>query len=167
MYYSYFSSDIDQDYLGRFLLFAKRNFWLYIPDFATLLFLIIPPYTWFETKIIISVIIVLSVRDIAVLKLSIFHLAKFHIDEDYISIAILRKSKLHSQIHGNISEFDIKVKSFICFKTMELFQDNKMIHKQFATGYWSGKKMNELYEQFYEAKRNIGMWRMFKAPMVN
>ncbi|OFX21787.1 MAG: hypothetical protein A2041_14025 [Bacteroidetes bacterium GWA2_31_9b] len=167
MYYSFFSSDIDQDYFGRFLLFAKRNFWLYIPDFITLLFLIIPPYTRFETILLVSIIIILSVRDIAVLKLSIFHLAKFNIDEDYISIAILRKSKLNSQISGNISEFDIKVKSFVCFRTMEIFQDNKMIHKQYATGYWSGKKMKELYEQFYDAKRNIGMWRMFKAPMVN
>ncbi|HAN18593.1 MAG: hypothetical protein A2X13_13810 [Bacteroidetes bacterium GWC2_33_15] len=167
MQYRFFSSGIDQDYWGRFLLFAKRNFWLYIPDIITFLFLLIPPYSWFETQIIIALVIILSIRDILVLKFSVYHLAKFYIDGDFVSVAIIRKNSLHDQINGKISEFDIKINSFAGFKTMEIFQNNKLVHRQFATGYWSGCKMKELYEQFYEIKRNLGFWRMFQGPMVN
>jgi hypothetical protein len=167
MHYHYFSTINDQDYLGRILIFIKRNFWLYIPDLIILLFLVLPPYSWFETNIIITLALVLSIRDILLLKYAVFHLGKFIIDGDSVSLAILRKSELHKQYSGNISEFDIKIKSKLFFKKTLILKSNEVIHCQYAIGNWTPKKMDELYEQFYNIKRDIGFWKIFKGPMAN
>lgn len=92
MHYHYFSSINDQDYLGRILIFAIRNFWLYIPDAIAIIFLSIPPYTWPETKTIIIILLVLSVRDILLLRYSLYHIGKFIIDGDSVSIVICVKA---------------------------------------------------------------------------
>jgi len=167
MHYHYFSSINDQDYLGRILIFIKRNLILYFPDFITLLLLAIPPYSWFETRIIIAIALFLSIRDILLLKYAVNHLGKFIIDGDSVSIIILRKSTLYKQIHGLISEFDIAVKGKFCFTKVLIYKNNELIHSQYAIGNWSPIKLRELYEQFYQIKRDLGFWRMFKGPMIN
>ncbi|OFX86427.1 MAG: hypothetical protein A2W99_13640 [Bacteroidetes bacterium GWF2_33_16] len=167
MHYHYFSSINDQDYLGRILLFAKHNLILYIPDIVTLLFLILPPYSWLETKIIIGLALLLSIRDILLLKYAVFHLGKFIIDGDSVSIAILRKSELHKQYTANISEIDLIIKGKLWFKKVLVLENQKLIHCQYAIGNWSPRKLIELHEHFYHIKRELGFWKMFKGPIVN
>jgi len=167
MHYHYFSSLNDQDYLGRILIFIKNNLLLYLPDFIALLFLALPPYTWSEAKIIICIFLILSIRDILLLKYAVFHLGKFSIDGDAVSIAILRKSELYKQHVGNISEFDIKIKGNLWFKKVYILKGDKIIHTQNAIGDWTPRKLSELHEHFYHIKRDLGFWKMFKGPMVN
>jgi hypothetical protein len=167
MHYQYFSSINDQDYLGRILIFVKRNIWLYIPDFVLVLFLVLPPYSWHEALLVIGISLVLSIRDVCLLIYSVNHLGKFIIDGDSVSIAVLRKSELQRQYSGSISEFDIKVKGKLFFKKTLIIKNNEVIHYQYAIGNWSPKKMDELYEHFYNVKRDIGFWKIFKGPMVN
>ena len=167
MYYRYFSSINDQDYLGRILLFFKRNWSLYIIDFVILILLAIPPYSWHEAAILISISLVLSVRDIFLLKLATYHLGKFIVDGNSVSIITLKKSILFKKYEGLISEFDIVIKGKLWFTKALIYKNNELIHCQYAIGDWSPFKLRELYEHFYQIKRDIGFWRMFKGPMVN
>jgi len=167
MHYHYFSTINDQDYLGRILIFVKRNFWLYIPDFVLVLFLVLPPYSWHEALFVIGISLLLSIRDVFLLIYSVNHLGKFIIDGDSVSLAILRKSELQKQYSGNISEFDIKIRGKLFFKKAFILKNNEVIHCQYAIGNWTPKKMDELYEQFYSIKRDTGFWKIFKVPMVN
>lgn len=79
----------------------------------------------------------------------------------------MRKSELNKQHNGYLSDFDIKVEGWFLFRKLLLYKNNELIHCQYATGNWTPKKLNELYEQFYQIKRDIGFWRIFKGPMVN
>ena len=167
MHYHFFSSNTEQDYFGRILLFVKRNFWLYIPDFIALIIFVAPPYSWFETKIIIGIILILSIRDFLLLKFAIFHLGKLIIDEDYISLVILRKGEIFEQYSGKISEFDLKIKRKLFYKQIMVFKGDKLIHRQYAIGNWSSKKLQDLYDQFYKIKSELGLWKIFKGPMLN
>jgi len=167
MHYHYFSSINDQDYLGRILVFIKRNLVLYFPDFVTLLLLVIPPYSWFETKIILAIALFLSIRDILLLKYAVYHLGKFIIDGNSVSIVTLKKNTLHKKYQGLISEFDIIVKGRLCFTKAFIYRNNELIHCQYSIGNWSPKNLRGLYENFYQIKRDLGLWRMLKGPMIN
>ncbi len=57
MQLNYISSDTDHSYFGRVFLFAKRNLWFFLLDLIIILFLVLPPYSWQETQLIIFLIV--------------------------------------------------------------------------------------------------------------
>src|SRR6056297_3125432 len=109
MQLNYFSKHPDNDYLGRVFLFMKINFYLYLPDLIVILYLVLPPYSWEEAIYLILILLVLSIRDILILRFSRYHLGEFVAINNDVFIKILKKGKLNQQFKEYISDIDVEI----------------------------------------------------------
>src|SRR6056297_693257 len=167
MQLNYFSEHPDNDYLGRVFLFMKRNFYLYLPDLIVITYLILPPYSWEETIYLILILLVLSLRDIFLLKYSRYHLGEFVAINNDVYLKILKKGKLHKQYKEYISNIDIEINYHFAFPVLYILRQDEILFKQYATGIWSGRRMKEFKDSFYDFKKEQAMWKMFKGPSEN
>ncbi|MEE4197126.1 MAG: hypothetical protein V2I54_05740 [Bacteroidales bacterium] len=167
MQLNYFSKHPDSSYPGRVLLFIKRNFYLYLPDLIVLVYLVIPPYTWKEAIYLIMILLVLSLRDILLLRYSRYHLGEFVAINNDVYLKILKKGKLHQQYKEYISDIDMEINYHLGFPVLYILKQDELLFKQYATGVWSGKRMREFKESFYDFKKEQSMWKMFKGPSDN
>ncbi|MDY6801403.1 MAG: hypothetical protein SVU94_09275 [Bacteroidota bacterium] len=145
----------------------KRNFYLYLPDLIVILYLIIPPYSWEEAVYLILVLLVLSIRDIFILRYSRYHLGEFVAINNDVFIKILKKGKLNKQFKEYISDIDVEINYHFGFPVLYILCQDELLFKQYATGIWSGKRMREFKDSFYDFKKEQSMWKMFKGPSEN
>ncbi len=167
MQLNYFSKYPDNDYLGRVFLFMKRNFYLYLPDLIVILYLVIPPYSWKEAIYLILILLILSIRDIFILRYSRYHLGEFIAINNDVYIKILKKGKLNQQFKEYISDIDVEINYHVGFPVLYILRQDEVLFKQYATGIWSGKRMREFKDSFYDFKKEQSMWKMFKGPSEN
>lgn len=167
MQLNYFSKHPDNEYLGRVFLFMKRYFYLYLLDAFAILFLIIPPYSLRETIYLIIMLLVLSIRDVILLKYSVYHLGEFVAINNDVVIKILKKDKMYKQYKEYIADMDVEVNYQIGFPVLYLFCQDKILFKQYPTGVWSEKRMKEFKSSFYDFKKYQAMWKMFIGPLEN
>ncbi len=167
MQLNYFSKHPDSDYLGRVFLFMKRNFYLYLPDLVIIIYLVLPPYSLREALILILLLLILSTRDIFLLKLSRYHLGEFVAINNDVYIKIFKKNKLHQKYEEYISDMDVEINYHFGFPVLYILRQDELLFKQYATGVWSGKRMKEFKDSFYDFKKEQAMWKMFKGPSEN
>ena len=163
MQLNYHSISKDQAYLSRVFLFVRRNYWLYLPDALIVLLLIIPPYTWGETKVLIPIILIIFIRDIIILNLSFRHLGKFVAKGNEVSIGILNMSKMQKERIEWLPELDLEIKYSFGIPILHIIKGNEVIFKQYPFGSWSLLRMTEFVESFYDYKKEQALWKMFKG----
>ena len=163
MQLNYHSEPKDQGYLSRIFLLIKRNYWLYSPDALIVLLLILPPYKWDETKILIVIILILLVRDIIILRLSYKHLGKFVAKGNEVFIGILKRSKIQKERTEWLPELDLEIKYSFGIPVLYIIKGNEVIFKQYPFGSWSVQKMTEFVNSFYDYKKEQALWKMFKG----
>ena len=163
MQLNYNSSQSDHSYSGRLFLFAKRNLWLFVLDLVIILFLILPPYSWDEAQIIIGLLIIFLIRDVFIIKLSIRHLGKFKAKGNDITIGILKGNKISKEIKEWLPDIDLEIRNSFGFPVMCIYKENETLFKQYPFGDWSGKKMKEFVDSFYDYKKEQNLWKMYKG----
>lgn len=163
MQLSYNSSDSDRTFLERIFMFAKRNLWLFVLDVLTILFLIIPPYSWQETQLIILLFIFLLVRDIFILRKGYYHLGYFIAKGNNVHIGIIKGSKVHNEMEEWLPDMDIEIKYSLGFPILYITKENTVIFKQYAYGDWSIHKMKEFVDSFYDYKKEQNLWKIYKG----
>ncbi len=163
MQLNYFSSHSDRSYSSRIFLFIKRNLWLFLFDLIIILFLALPPYSWAETQLIIVLVFLLLVRDIVILKRGILHLGKFEARGNDIIIGILNKNKISKEITEWLPDIDLEIKSWMGFPIMYIYKENEVLFKQHSYGSWTGKKMKEFVDSFYDYKKEQNLWKIYKG----
>ena len=163
MQLNYNSTNSDHSYMGRIFLFAKRNLWLFLLDLLVIIFLVLPPYSWNETRILILFIIILLIRDIVILKLCIRHLGQFEAKGNDIIIKILKRNKIKLEIKEWLPDLELEIKYFLGIPIMYISKGNDVIFKQYPTGIWSAAKMREFINSFYDYKKVQNLWKMYKG----
>ena len=163
MQLNYSSSHSDRSYSARIFYFVKRNIWLFLLDIIILLFFALPPYLGAETKLILFLIFLLFVRDIFILKRSIFHLCKFEARGNDIIIGILKRNKISKEITEWMPDIDLEIKSWMGFPVMNVLKDNEILFKQHSFGSWTAKRMKEFVDSFYDYKKEQNLWKIYKG----
>lgn len=163
MQLNYYSSHNDRSYSGRIFLFVKRNIWLFLIDLIVILFFALPPYSWAETQLILVLIFLLLTRDVFILKRSILHLGKFEAKGNDIIIGILHRSKITKEFTEWLPDIDLEIKSWMGYPVMNVLKDNEVIFKQYSYGSWTGKKMREFVDSFYDYKKEQNLWKIYKG----
>jgi hypothetical protein len=163
MQLNYNSTHTDQSYLGRVFLFAKRNYWLFIFDLIIIAFLIIPPYNWEETQMLLLMLGVLFIRDFFILRISRNHLGKFIAKGNEVLIGILKRSKLQEDIGGWLPDMELEIKYKLGIPILYIFSNNEIIFKQYPIGLWTIDKMKEFIDSFYDYKKEQALWKIYKG----
>jgi len=163
MQLNYNSTHTDQSYLGRVFLFAKRNYWLFIFDLIIIAFLIIPPYNWEETQMLLLMLGVLFIRDFFILRISRNHLGKFIAKGNEVLIGILKRSKLQEDIVGWLPDMELEIKYKLGIPILYVFSNNDIIFKQYPIGLWTIDKMKEFIDSFYDYKKEQALWKIYKG----
>ncbi len=163
MQLNYNSTHTDHSYLGRVFLFVKRNYWLFIIDVIIIFFLIIPPYDWEETRLLLVIMAVLLFRDFLILKLSSKHLGKFIAKGNEILIGILNKSKLQEDITEWLPDIELEIKYKFGVPVLYIFNGSDIVFKQFPVGIWTVDKMKEFVDSFYDYKKEQALWKIYKG----
>lgn len=163
MQLNYQSTETDQSYAGRIFMFVRRNIWLFLLDFLTLVFLIIPPYSWQETQLIILLLFVLLIRDIFILRLAYNHLGRFVAKGNNVIIQYMKGSKLTNEIEEWLPDMDLEIRYSLGFPVLYILKENSIIFKQYPFGDWNGEKMREFIESFYDYKKEQNLWKIYKG----
>ena len=163
MQLNYNSSHTDHNYLGRVFLFVKRNYWLLALDILVLLFFIIPPYTWEETKILLALVLVLLIRDVIILRISYLHLGKFIAKGNEVNIGILRGSKFKKDIIEWLPDIEIEIRNKLNTPVLIILSNGEAIFKQYPVGIWTVDKMKEFMDSFYDYKKEQALWKIYKG----
>lgn len=163
MQLNYNSTHSDHNYLGRVFLFVKRNYWLFLLDLIIIIFLIIPPYTWEETKLLLIMIAVLLIRDILILRISCKHLGKFVAKGNEVSIGILKRNKFQKDIIEWLPDMELEIKYILGIPVLYIMDGSDVIFKQYPVGIWTVDKMTEFIESFYDYKKEQAMWKIYKG----
>lgn len=163
MQLNYNSTNTDQSYLGRVYLFAKRNYWLFIIDIIILAFLVLPPYQWQETRLLLLLILILFIRDIIILRISRNHLGKFIAKGNEVLIGILKRSKLQDDIMGWLPDMELELRYKFGVPVLYVLNGNEVMFKQYPVGLWTVDKMKEFIDSFYDYKKEQALWKIYKG----
>lgn len=163
MQLNYNSTNTDHNYVGRVFLFAKRNYWLFAMDILVLLFFLIPPYTWEETKILLALVLILLIRDVIILRISYLHLGKFIAKGNEVTIGILRGSKFKKDIIEWLPDTEIEIRYTLNTPVLIILSNGDVIFKQYPVGIWTVDKMREFMDSFYDYKKEQALWKIYKG----
>lgn len=163
MQLNYQSTETDQSYAGRIFMFVRRNIWLFLLDFLTLIFLIIPPYSWQETQLIILLLFVLLIRDIFIFRLAYNHMGQFVAKGNNVIIRYIKGSKLTDEMEEWLPDMDLEIRYTLGFPVLYILKENGIIFKQYPFGDWNGERMREFIESFYDYKKEQNLWKIYKG----
>ena len=163
MQLNYNSTNSDQNYLGRVFLFVKRNYWLFLLDLIIIIFLIIPPYNWTETRLLLIMIAVLLIRDILILRVSCKHLGKFVAKGNEVLVVILKRSKFQDDIFVWLPDIELEIKYILGIPVLYIMNGSDVILKQYPMGIWTVDKMKEFIDSFYDYKKEQALWKIYKG----
>lgn len=153
----------NRDFTKRMLRFLKHNIWLYIPDFALIILLFLPPYEMEKTLMIISGLVVLGFRDLVVIRRSTYYLSQFKVEEQRVTFSVLRYNQNYLTRQNHISNI-VLVREYRPFRLL-IKENNEVVHQQYALGYWNKAKLEELYRKFNDLKQDVSMESMFKRSL--
>jgi len=163
MQLNYTSKPDEISYLGRVFSFIKRNYWLYVIDIIIIALLIIPPYNWQETRVLILILVILFIRDIIILRYSYRYLGSFIAKGNEVTICILKGRKMSGEISTWMQDLEIEMKYKFGFPVLYINKESETIFKQYAVGTWSANKMQEFIDSFYDYKKEQNMWKIYKG----
>ncbi len=163
MQLNYNTTHTDQSFLGRVFLFAKRNYWLFVIDILIIIFFLVPPYNWEETRLLLIMIGILLIRDIIILRMSCKHLGKFIAKGNEVSIGILNRNKFQDDILGWLPDLELEIKYKLGIPVLYILNGNEVLFKQYPVGIWTINKMREFHESFYDYKKEQALWKIYKG----
>lgn len=167
VYLEYRIPDIYRDFPARMVIFFRRNIHLYIPDFILLIFLMIPPYNWQETLYILTGLVILSLRDVFVMKRITKYLALFKVENYFVEYSILKYSRVYEQRRVHISKVNLNLSTRKKPYKLEIYEGEELMHVQYAIGYYSLRKLKEIYSNFHNLKKELGLGVMFRGATLN
>ncbi|MFO8235615.1 MAG: hypothetical protein R6U04_09455 [Bacteroidales bacterium] len=167
VHFEYKIPDFYSDFPARIIHFFKKNILLYIPDFILLIILIIPPYNLQQTLIILTGLVILSLRDVIVMKRITKYLYCFKVENSSVEYSILRYSKIYEKRKVHISKVHLNLRSRKKPYRLEIYEGNELIHVQYALGYYSLEKLKELYKNFHNLKKDMDLGVMFRGASLN
>lgn len=163
MQLNYNSTHTDQNYLGRVFLFAKRNYWLFLIDIIIIAFLVLPPYSWEETRLVLIMLALLVIRDVFILRISSKHLGKFIAKGNEVLIGILNRSKFQEDIVEWLPDMELELKYKFGIPVLFIMNGSDVVFKQYAVGIWTVDKMKEFIDSFYDYKKEQALWKIYKG----
>lgn len=163
MQLNYNSTNTDNNYFGRVFLFVKRNYWLFLLDIVIIIFLIIPPYNWEETRLLLAMMVLLLFRDLLILKLSYKHLGRFIAKGNEVLIGILNKSNLHKDLKVWLPDIELEIKYKFGIPVLYITNGSEIVFKQYPIGIWTIDKMKEFIDSFYDYKKEQALWKIYKG----
>jgi hypothetical protein len=153
----------NKDFTKRMLRFLKNNLWLYIPDIVLIVLLVIPPYEMEKTLMIVSGLVVLGFRDLVVLRRSTYYLNQIKVEDQMVSFSVMRYNQIYLSSENHISNVDI-IREYRPFRLV-IKENGEVVHQQYALGFWSREKLEELYQKFHNLKQGVSMDSMFKRNL--
>ncbi|MBS3768718.1 MAG: hypothetical protein V5A47_00905 [Bacteroidales bacterium] len=153
----------NKDFTKRMLRFLKNNLWLYIPDIALIVLLVIPPYEMEKTLMIVSGLVVLGFRDLVVLRRSTYYLNQIKVEDQMVSFSVMRYNQIYLSSENHISNVDL-IREYHPFRLV-IKENGEVVHQQYALGFWSREKLEELYQKFHNLKQGVSMDSMFKRNL--
>jgi len=154
-----------QDFSKRILRFAARKFYLYIPDLVLITLLVIPPYKGEQILMIVTGLVILGFRDIVLMRRSKYYLNQFKVEAQSVYFSLIRYNDV-VEIHENHIANVSMEKGSQPFRLI-IRENNKVVHQQYAIGYWTKSRLNELYEQFNSLKQDVTLESMFQGHQIN
>jgi len=154
-----------QDFSKRILRFIVRRFYLYIPDLALITLLVIPPYKSEQILMIVTALVILGFRDLVLMRRSIYYLNQFKVEEQSVQFSLIRYNEVVENHENHIANVAIE-KGTQPFRLI-IRENNQVVHQQYAIGYWTKSRLNELYEHFQNLKQDVTLESMFKGHMMN
>ena len=149
-----------KDFIKRLLRIVKNNIWLYIPDLILIGILVTPPYELEKTVMIITGLLVLAIRDLDILRRTIFYLSEIKVEDQMVSFSIMKYNDIYDVQESHISNVEL-VKRYKPYRLVFRLK-NQEIHQQYAIGFWKRQKLEELYRNFNDLKQGISIDDMFK-----
>lgn len=163
MQLNYNTTHTDQSFLGRVFLFAKRNYWLFVIDILIIIFFLVPPYNWEETRLLLILIGILLIRDIIILRMSCKHLGKFIAKGNEVTIGILNRSNFQDDILGWLPDLELEIRHKLGIPVLYILNGNEVMFKQYPVGIWTIDKMREFLDAFYDYKKEQALWKIYKG----
>lgn len=163
MQLNYNSKETDHSYFGRVYMFALRNMWLFSLDVLAIIFIVIPPYSWQETQLILIILLFLIIRDVFIFRLGYKHLGKFEAKGNNVNIGIIKGSSLKKEMEEWLPDIDVEIKYSLGFPILYIMKEGTAIFKQYPFGDWTGERMREFVESFYDYKKEQNLWKIYKG----
>jgi hypothetical protein len=157
--------DFYKDFSKRILRFARRHFWMYIPDGIIIIFLVIPPYSTSETIALISGLVILGFRDIFLMRRMSNYLSYFKVEDSMVFYTIHKYSQIMVERSAHISNIDIKLSKRWHGLSIGLYESGVLVHQQYAMGYWTKQRLREIYNRFNSLKGGVNLNAMFKEQL--
>lgn len=154
-----------QVFSKRILRVVVRRFYLYIPDLVLITLLVIPPYKSEQILMIVTGLVILGFRDLVLMRRSIYYLNQFKVEEQSVKFSLIRYNEVVEDHENHIANVAIE-KGSQPFRLI-IKENNQVVHQQYAIGYWTKSRLNELYEQFNNLKQDVTLESMFKGHMMN
>jgi hypothetical protein len=154
-----------RDFSRRILRFARTHFWMYIPDAIIIIFLLIPPYSTSETIALISGLVVLGFRDIFIMRRMKFYLFSFKVQESMVYYTVHKYNQVMIDRSTHISNVDIKISQRWYGFSIGIYENDLLVHQQYAMGYWTKQRLRELYNRFNSLKGGVNLKAMFKEQL--
>jgi hypothetical protein len=152
-----------KDFTKRMLRFVKQNFWLYLPDLALIALLIMPPYRMEKTLMIVTGLVILGFRDLVVMRRSTHYLNQFKVEDQMVTFSVRKYNHILFSRENHIANVEV-IKEYRPFRLV-IKENDEVVHRQYAIGYWSKKRLEDLYQQYNHLKQDISMDTMFKRNL--
>jgi len=130
-----------------------------------IVFLIIPPYSSNETLALISGLVVLGFRDIFLMQRLNTYLVSFSLEEAMVSYTIYKNNQPVIRSSSHISNIELRFSEKLIGSYLEIFENDQLIHQQYALGYWTKKRLKRLYSQFHSYKGDVNLSSMFREHL--
>jgi hypothetical protein len=154
-------------FTGRIFQFVKNNFWLYIPDTILIIILLIPPYSLNEFLLIFTALVILGFRDVVLLKRISRYLELFQVENTIVYITILHFSQTYEARQAHISKINLVLHEEKSPMQLDIYDNNQLMHKQYAIGYWNKERLKDLYQSFNKLKKEMNLGVMFRGASLN
>ncbi|SRR6056297_232730 len=144
------------DFIYRILITIKRVWYLYLPDVFLLIWILWPPFSMEKLKIFIIAILLLGFRDITIIKQSQYYMERLKIEGSKAFLQILNFSKTHKVAEHHVDALNIQLNKRFCCSYMDIYLDNKLLHRQYAVGSYNFQKLHYLAEKVKQYQNENG-----------
>ena len=150
-----------REFSKRILRFIRNRFYLYIPDLALITLLVIPPYDTEKVLMIVTGLVVLGFRDIIIMRRSIHYLNQFKVEDQNVQFSLIKYNEVNEEHDNHIANVNLE-KASTPFRLV-IRENNRVVHQQYAMGYWTKSRLEDLYNKFNHLKQDVTLESMFKA----
>ena len=154
-----------QEFSKRILRFVAKKFYLYIPDLILLVLLVIPPYESDEILMIVTGLVILGFRDIVLMRRSIYYLNQFRVEDQSVRFSLIKYNDVFDRHENHIANVAVE-KAKQPFRLI-IKENDQVVHQQYAIGYWTKARLEDLYNKFNNMKQDVTLESMFQGHIVN